>query len=115
MANITALLLVLMLTGGSAARVACPATCDVTAAASGNCHEHMTASGETVMTTGNAACAEVSLEATPFLAEHRAATGAVVLTIALSPTTPEVVRTAASAVCDSIQRASARPVTVLRL
>jgi len=92
MTNITAFLLALTLTGAPVASVVCVAQCQLRPATSGDCHAGM-ATSEGPMISGSDSCNEPSITESPFVIEHRAMTGAAVLTTTSSRMTPALVRT----------------------
>jgi len=98
MTNITALLLVLTLTGTPVATsVVCVAECQQEPATSDHCHGDM-AMSEGPMMAADSNCNNPSISERPYLIEHRAVPGAAVLTATLSPTAPDLVRADAPAV-----------------
>ena len=114
MTNITALLLVLTMTGVPVAGVVCVAECQHEPATSGHCHGDMAASDRPMMSASHR-CNDPSISDSPFVIEHRAVPGAAVLTTALLPTTPELVRADAPAVLARAADRWLRPPHVLRL
>ena len=114
MTNITALLLVLTLTGAPVASVVCVAECQHEPATSGHCHGGM-AAGDRPMMSASDSCNGPSISDSPFVIEHRAVTGAAVLTTALLPTALEQVRADAPAVLAMAADAWLKPPPVLRL
>jgi hypothetical protein len=71
MTCVTALLLVLTLTGSPVASVVCGLTCERQPVTTSHCHEAMPANGPAVTAAEN--CAAPSLSDTPYVVEHRAA------------------------------------------
>ena len=114
MTNITALLLVLTMTGAPVASVVCVAECQYEPAAAGHCHGDMAASDRPMM-SASGSCNDPSISDGPFVIEHRAVPGAAVLATTLLPTTPELVRTDAPAVLARAADAWLTPPLVLRL
>ena len=114
MTNITALSLVLILTGAPAASVVCVTECQNEPVTSGHCHGDMVTSDGPKM-SANDSCNEPSIGDSPFVIEHRPVSGAAVLTTSLLPTTPGLVRTAALAVLARAVDAWLKPPLVLRL
>ena len=114
MTNITALLLVLTMTGAPVESVVCVAECQPEPATSGHCHGDMAASDRPMMSPSDS-CNGPSTGDSPFVIEHRAVPGAAALTTALSPTTLELVRTDAPAVLAGAADAWLKPPPVLRL
>jgi hypothetical protein len=114
MTNITALLLVLTMTGVPVASVVCVAECQPEPATWGHCHGDM-AAGDRPMMFASDSCNNPSISDSPFVIEHRAVPGAAVLTTTLSPTTPEWVGTDAPAVLAGVADAWLKPPLVLRL
>jgi hypothetical protein len=114
MTNITALLLVLAMTGAPAASVVCVAECQPEPATSGHCHGDMAASDRPMMSASDS-CNDPSISDSPFVIQHRALPGAAVLTTTSSPTTLELVRTDAPAVLAGAVDAWLKPPLVLRL
>jgi len=114
MTNITALLLVLTMTGAPVASVVCVAECRHEPATLGHCHAD-TAAGDRPMMTARDSCNDPSIANSPFVVEHRAVPGATVLTTTLLPTTPELVRADAPAVLARAADAWLKPPLVLRL
>ncbi len=114
MTNITSLLLVLTLTGAPVASVVCAAECQHEPAALGHCHGDMaTSDGPMMFASHN--CNDPSISDSPFVIEHRAVTGAAVLTTTLLPTALEQVRTDAPAVLARAADAWLKSPLVLRL
>jgi hypothetical protein len=113
MTNITALLLVLTLTGGPVASVVCATECQDEPAALGHCHGDM-AMGDGPMMSAGDSCSDPSLSDSPYLVEHRAVPGAAVLTT-MPLTMPAVVRTDAPAVIATATDGWLKPPLVLRL
>src|SRR5687768_3209329 len=114
MTNITALLLVLTLTGAPVASVVCVAECQHEPAALGHCHGDMAASDRPMMSASDS-CNDPSISDSPFVIEHRAVPGAVVLTTTLLPTALELVRADAPAVLARAADTCLKPPLVLRL
>ena len=114
MTNITALLLVLTMTGAPVASVVCVAKCQHELATSGHCHGDMAASDRPMMSASDS-CNDLSISDSPFVIEHRAVPGAAVLTPALLPTMLELGGTAAPAVLARVAHAWLKPPPVLRL
>ena len=114
MTNITALLLVLTMTGAPVASVVCVAECQYEPATWGHCHRDMAASNRPMMSASHS-CNDPSISDSPFVIEHRAVPGATVLTTTLLPTTPELVRADAPAVLARAADAWLKPLLVLRL
>jgi hypothetical protein len=114
MTNITALLLVLALTGAPVSSVVCVAECQHEPATSGHCHGEMAASDRPMMFAGDS-CNDPSISDSPFVVEPRAVPGAAVLTTTLLPTALELVRAAAPAVLARAADAWLEPPLVLRL
>jgi hypothetical protein len=114
MTNITALLLVLTMTGTPVESVVCVAECQHEPATWGHCHADMAAS-ERPMMTASESCHDPSIANSPFVVEHRAVSGATVLTTTLLPATPELVRADAPAGLARAADAWLQPPLVLRL
>ena len=114
MTNITALLLVLTMTGVPVASAVCVAECQPEPATWGHCHGDMAAS-DRPMVFASDSCNDPSISDSPFVIEHRAVPGAAVLTTTSSPTTLELVRTDAPAVPAEGADAWLKPPLVLRL
>jgi hypothetical protein len=114
MTNITALLLVLTLTGVPVASVVCVTECQHERATSGHCHGDMAAS-KGLMVSAGADCSDPSLSESPYVIEYRALPGAAVLTQTLSLTAPALVRTGAPAVFPAAADAWLKPPVVLRI
>ena len=114
MTNITALLLVLTMTGAPVASVVCVAACQHEPATSGHCHGDIAAS-DRPMISASGRCNDLSISDSPFVIEHRAVPGAAVLTTTSSPTTLELVRTDAPAFLPGAADAWLKPPLVLRL
>ena len=114
MTNITAVLLVLTMTGAPVGSVVCVTECQDEPATSGHCHGNMTTSDGPKMSASDS-CNVPSISDRPFVIEHRAVPGAAVLTTTLSPTTPELVRADALAVHGRAADAWLTPPLVLRL
>ena len=113
MTNITALLLMLTLTGAPVASVVCVAECQHEPAAWGHCHGD--AASERPMMSAGDSCNDSSISDSPFVIEHRAVTGAAVLTTTLLPTALELVRADAPAVLARAAEAWLKSPLVLRL
>ncbi len=115
MTNITALLLVLTLTGAPvAASIVCVAECHHEPAALDDCHADMATSDGPMMSASDT-CSDPSFSDTPFVIKHRAAAGAAVLAATLSPTTLEPARADAPAVLARATVARLNAPLVLRL
>jgi hypothetical protein len=114
MTNITALLLVLTLTGAPVASVVCVTECQHEPATSGHCHGDM-ATSERPMMSSSDRCNDPSISDSPFVIEHRAVPGATVLTTTLLSTASEQVRTGAPAVLTRASDGWLMPPLVLRL
>ena len=114
MTNITALLLVLTLTGAPVASVVCVAECQPEPATWGHCHGDMATSDRPMMVASDS-CNDPSISDSPFVIEHRAVPGAAVRTTTSSPTTREWVRTDAPAVLAGAAGAWLKAPCVLRL
>jgi hypothetical protein len=114
MTNITALLLVLTLTGSPAISAACFTWCQQGPVTYGHCHDDM-AAGSGPEITGDLTCGEPSLVDSPYLVEHRTATGAAVLTTTSPVAMALAVRTKAPAVIVALVSAVPRPPLVLRV
>jgi hypothetical protein len=114
MTNITAVSLVLVLTGTPVTSVVCVTECRGEPATSGHCHGDMaTSNGPRI--SANDTCHGPSINGSPFVTEHRAVPGAAVLATSLLPTTPGLVRTDAPAVHARAAEAWLKPPLVLRL
>jgi hypothetical protein len=104
MTNIVSLLLALALTGSPVASVVCVAARQLETATAGHCHGDTATSGGSMMAAGSE-CSDPSISEGPYLQEHRALTGAIVLTTAscvmattqARTTAPVVLATAADA------------------
>ena len=114
MTNITALLLVLTMTGVPVANLVCVAECQPEPATWGHCHGDMAASDRPMMFASDS-CIDPSISDSPFVIEHRAVAGAAVLATTWSPTTLGLVRTAAPAFLARAAAAWLTPSLVLRL
>ena len=114
MTNITALLLVLTMTGSLVASVVCVAECQHEPARWGHCHGDMATSDRPMMSASHS-CNDPSISDSPFVIEHRAVPGATVLTTTLLPATPELVRADAPALLAQAAEAWLKPPLVLRL
>jgi len=114
MTNITAVLLVLALTGTPVASVLCVAECHHEPAAIDHCHADMATSDGPMISAGDS-CSDASFSATPFVIEHRALTGAAVLASTVFPATPGLLRADAPAVLTRAAGAPLRAPLVLRL
>ncbi len=114
MTNITALLLVLTMTGAPVESVVCVAECQHEPATWGHRHADTVASDRPMMNASDS-CNDPSIADSPFVVEHRAVPGATVLTTTLLPTTPELVRADAPAVLARAADARLTPPLVLRL
>ena len=114
MTNITALLIVLTLTGAPVASVVCGVECQHEPAPSGHCHGDMTTSDGPRMSPSDS-CNDSSIGDSPFVIEHRAVPGAAVLTTMLSLTAPELARTDAPAVLTTAVNPWLKPPLVLRI
>jgi hypothetical protein len=114
MTNLTALLLVMTLTGAPVASVVCATECHHEPAAAGHCHQDMAASGGPMMSASNS-CNDLSISDSPYVIEHRAVPGAAVLTTASLPAMPDVARTDAPAVPVRAADAWLQPPLVLRI
>ena len=114
MTNITALLLVLALTGTPVASVVCVAECQQEPVTPGHCHGDM-ATGERPMMAAGSACTGPSISNSLYLIEHRAAPGAAVLTTTLPPAAPELAGTDAPAIFTTAADARPKAPLVLRL
>ena len=114
MTNITAVLLVLALTGAPVASVVCVAECHHEPAALSHCHEDM-ATSDGPMTSAGDDCNGPSFSGTPFVIEHRAVTGAAVLATTLFPTALEPARADAPAVPARAAGARLKAPFVLRI
>jgi hypothetical protein len=97
MTNLTALLLVLTLTGAPVASVVCAAECNHKLAAEAHCHGDMTES-DSPIATASYSCNDLSLGESPYVVEHRSMPGAAVLINTLSSTAPVLVMTVEPAV-----------------
>lgn len=113
MTNITALFLVLTLTGAPAASVACVAECRQAPATSGHCHEYTTAT-DGPMISARVSCYDPSVVESLYLTESRAPINAAILAVTASPTTAKV-RTDALAVVVLRADACLKPPLVLRI
>jgi len=114
MTNITAVLLVLALTGTPVASVVCVAECQGEPATSGHWHGDMTAS-EGLMMSAVDSCTDPSIGDSLYVIEHRAVPGPAALTTTLSPTAAELVGTVAPAILTTAADAWVKPPLVLRL
>ena len=114
MTNITALLLVLMLTGAPVGSVVCVTECQHEPATSGHCHGNMATSDRPMMSASDR-CDDLSISESPYLIEHRAVPGAAVLTTTSFLTTLTLVGTDAPAVFARTSDALLAPPPVLRL
>jgi hypothetical protein len=114
MTNITALLLVLTLTGAPVARVVCVAECQQEPAPSGHCHGDMAAS-EGPMVSAGSDCSDPFISESPYLVEHRPLLGSADLTTTSSLMAAALVRTDVSAVLAGPADAWLKPTLVLRL
>ena len=114
MTNITALLLVLTMTGAPVASVVCVAECQQEPVTWGHCHGHMAASDRPMISAGDS-CSDPSISDSPFVIEHRAVPGAAALTTTSSPTRPALVRAGAPAILARGMDAWLKPPPVLRL
>ena len=114
MTNITAVLLVLSLTGAPVASVVCVAECHHEPAARDHCHEDMATSDGPMIAAGDS-CNAPSFSGAPFVIEHRALAGAAVLAPTLLPTALELVGTGAPAVLPRAAVALSKAPLVLRL
>jgi hypothetical protein len=114
MTNITALLLVLTLTGAPVASVVCAARCQHELATSGHCHVDMAAGDRPVMFPSDS-CNDPSISDSPFVITHRAVPGAAVLAATWLSTTPGLVRADAPAVPARSADAWLKPPLVLRI
>lgn len=113
MTNITAVLLVLTLTGAPVASVVCVAKCQHELAMSGHCHADMAAS-DRPMVSASDSCNDPSISDSPFVINHRAVPGAAVLATTLLSATPRLVRADAPAVLGAAD-AWLKPPPVLRI
>jgi hypothetical protein len=115
MTNITALLLVLTLTGAPVARVVvCVTECQQEQMTPDQCHGDIAASEGPVVSAGSG-CSDPSISESPYLVEHRPLLGSAVLTTTSSSMAAGLVRTDVSAVLAGAADAWLKPTLVLRL
>jgi hypothetical protein len=114
MTNITSLLLVLALTGAPVAGVVCAAVCQHEPPTAAHCHDDMATSGAPMMAAGSE-CSDPSISERAYLSEHRALTGAIVLTTASCVLATTQARTTAPAVLADAADAWRKPPLVLRI
>lgn len=113
MTNITALLLVLTLTGGPVGSIVCVVECQHALDAASDCHGDMATSDGPMMSASDG-CRDPCV-ATPYVIEHRAFPDAAVPTTTSLPTTLEGVDRGAPPVLARAADAWLKPPLVLRL
>jgi hypothetical protein len=111
MTSLTALLLVLTLTGTSVASVFWVAECQREPSTSGHRHGDIATSAGPMISTAHS-CSDPSISGSQYVIEHRAMAGPAA---SLSPTAPEVVGAVARAVLRRAVDAWVKPPLVLRL
>jgi hypothetical protein len=114
MTNITALLLVLTLTGAPVTSVVCATECQHEPAALGHCHGDM-ATSDGPMMSASYSCSDPSVSDRPYVVEQRAVPGAAALTTTLSFTMLALVRTDAPTVLARAIDGWLKPPLVLRI
>jgi hypothetical protein len=114
MTNITAILLVLTLTGPPVASVVCVTECQDEPATLGHCHGDMASSARPMMAASDS-CNELSISGSPYVIEHRIVPGAAVLTTTSLLTTRRLVGADVPAVLASESESWLKPLVVLRL
>lgn len=112
--NVTAVLLVLALTGIPVARAACVIECHRERATSGHCHVDLPTSVERTM-SANSSCNDVAIGENPYVIELRAVPGAVAVGPTSLPTTLMLAAAPAPAVVASTSMTCLKPALVLRL
>lgn len=114
MTNITAVLLVLALTGLPVASVVCATECQEGPAASDPCHVDMAASDGPMMAAGDS-CHNPLISDALYVVEHRGVLGTAVLTAASFPTTPVGARMDAPGLFARVAGTHPHPPPVLRI
>ena len=112
MANTTAVMLVLMLTGTPAAGVVCLADCGTPPAAAGHCHED-TIDGTTMSLP--VSCYDPSVAESVYVAESRAVVGPAMLVVTPLPAMMPIARVEAIGILPPSADALLKPPLVLRI